>query len=104
LRQIVLHWRPRSFRSIIVERGTKVRPLLPWNRPQGRSVRTLWEVAMDRVTRCLHCGKRMVPAPSYTGRTELKCLFCDKLDPAEMVEPNKWADSPLTAPISETTP
>ena len=26
------------------------------------------EVAMDRVTRCLQCGKRMVPAPSYSGR------------------------------------
>src|SRR5215216_1052509 len=35
---------------------------------------------MDRVTRCLHCGKRMVPTPSYTGSTELKCVFCDKLD------------------------
>ena len=50
---------------------------------------------MDRVTRCLQCGKRMVPAPSYTGRTELKCVFCDKLDPMEMAEPNKWADGPL---------
>jgi hypothetical protein len=59
---------------------------------------------MDRVTRCLHCGKRMVPAPSKTGRTELKCVFCDKLDPMEMVEPNKWADSPLATPISETVP
>jgi phage FluMu protein Com len=59
---------------------------------------------MDRVTRCLHCGKRMVPATSYTGRTELKCVFCDKLDPMEMVETNKRADSPLATPISETTP
>jgi hypothetical protein len=32
---------------------------------------------MDRGTRCLHCG---VPASSYTGRTELKCVFCDKRD------------------------
>jgi hypothetical protein len=37
----------------------------------------------------------MVPAPSYTKRTELKCVFCDKLDPMGMVEPNKWADGPL---------
>jgi hypothetical protein len=61
---------------------------------------------MDRVTRCLQCGKRMVPAPSYTGRTELKCVFCDKLDPnpMEMAEPNKWADSPLATPVSETVP
>ena len=59
---------------------------------------------MDRVTRCLRCGKRMVPAPSYTGRTELKCVFCDRLDPMEMVEPNQWADGPLATPISETVP
>jgi hypothetical protein len=39
---------------------------------------------MDRVTRCLHCGKRMVPTPSYTGRTELKCVFCDKQDSVDI--------------------
>lgn len=59
---------------------------------------------MDRVTRCLHCGKRMVPAPSPTGRTELKCVFCDKLDPMEMPEPVNWAGGPLAAPISEEVP
>ena len=46
---------------------------------------------MDRVTRCLQCGKRMVPARSLTGRTELICVYCDKLDPLEMEEANKWA-------------
>ena len=59
---------------------------------------------MDRVTRCLHCRKRMVPAPSYTGRTELKCIWCDKLDPMETPETRQWADSPLAQPISETAP
>ena len=24
--------------------------------------------------------------PAITGRTELKCLFCDRLDPMEMAE------------------
>ncbi len=57
---------------------------------------------MDRVTRCLQCGKRMVPAPSYTGRTELKCVFCDRPGPREMAEPSKWADSAAAAPVSET--
>ena len=57
---------------------------------------------MDRVTRCLHCRKRMVPAPSYSGRTELKCVFCDKLDPMEALK--EWADSPLAKTISETAP
>ena len=58
---------------------------------------------MDRVTRCLHCGKRMVPVSSLDGRTELKCVFCDKLDPMEMEAANKWADSPLATPISDTS-
>ena len=36
---------------------------------------------MDRVTRCMHCSKENGTGPrSYTGRTELKCVFCDKLD------------------------
>ena len=39
---------------------------------------------MDRVTRCLHCGKRMVPTPSYTRRTELKCVFCDRQDAVDI--------------------
>ena len=46
----------------------------------------------------------MVPMPSLSGRTELKCLFCDKLDPMEMTAANKWADSPLATSISETVP
>ena len=46
----------------------------------------------DRVTRCLHCG------------TELRCIFCEELDPMEMTAANKWADSPLATPISETVP
>jgi hypothetical protein len=59
---------------------------------------------MDTVSRCLHCGRRMVPVSSLSGRTELKCLFCDKLDPLEMMEAKKWADSPLAQSISETVP
>ena len=59
---------------------------------------------MDRVTRCLHCGKRMVPAPSLTGRTELICVYCDKTDPMEIVETAKWAESPLARAITGTSP
>ena len=58
----------------------------------------------DRVTHCLHCRKRLVPMHSFDGRTELKCVFCDKLDPTEMTAANKRADSPLATPISETVP
>jgi hypothetical protein len=59
---------------------------------------------MDRVTRCLHCGKRMVPAPSLTGRTELICVYCDRTDPMESVEITKWAESPLAHTITRTSP
>ena len=59
---------------------------------------------MDRVTCCLQCGKRMVPARSLTGRTEMVCVFSDKLDPMEMEKANKWAESPLAQPISERAP
>jgi hypothetical protein len=59
---------------------------------------------MDRVTRCLQCGKRMVPARSLTGRTELICINCNKLDPQEMEEVKKWAESPLAKPIYEKVP
>jgi hypothetical protein len=59
---------------------------------------------MDRVTRCLQCGKRMVPIPSYSGRTELKCVFCDRLDPMEMAEPRQMGDGPLGIPIAEPVP
>ena len=56
---------------------------------------------MDRVTRCLQCGKRMVPVRSLTGRTELICMYCDKLDPLEMEEEKKWVEGHLSHPISE---
>lgn len=59
---------------------------------------------MDRVTRCLHCGKRMMPAPSPAGRTELVCVYCDKLDPMELEKAEKWAESPLAQPIFERVP
>jgi hypothetical protein len=56
---------------------------------------------MDRVTRCVQCGKRMVPAPGVTGRTELVCVYCEKLDSIEMEQAKKWAESPLAERISE---
>jgi hypothetical protein len=42
--------------------------------------------------------------PSLSGRTELRCSFCVKLDPMEVTAANRWADSPLATPISETVP
>jgi hypothetical protein len=65
---------------------------------------TAREIAMDPVTRCLHFGKRMIPAPSYSGLTELKWVFCDKLDPMETPASKESAESPLAQPISEKAP
>lgn len=59
---------------------------------------------MDKVTRCLRCGKRTVPVPGLYGRTELQCIFCDGLNPLKIEQANKLAASPFATPISETTP
>ena len=44
------------------------------------------------------------PMQSYCGRTDLKCMFCDKLDPIETAGAMQWAESPLAQPISEQAP
>jgi tRNA(Ile2) C34 agmatinyltransferase TiaS len=48
-------------------------------------------------TRCPRCSIRMMPVATSDGRTGLKCLQCDKVDPLK-TEAVKWADSPLTPP------
>ena len=48
---------------------------------------------MERVTRCLHCGKRTVPVPSFHGRSELQCISCD-LDPRKL-ETTARVENPL---------
>ena len=45
---------------------------------------------MERITRCVKCGKLLEPVIAISGRTELQCISCD--DPAV-----KWAEAPLTA-------
>jgi hypothetical protein len=45
--------------------------------------------------------KRLVPVPSASGRTELKCIVCDKLDPMDIPALKEWTDGPLAKPISE---
>jgi DNA-directed RNA polymerase subunit M/transcription elongation factor TFIIS len=61
------------------------------------------EVAtMDRASRCPNCGKHLVPTSSDSGRTELKCVFCDHLDPMELQTARRWADSSLAEPNRET--
>jgi hypothetical protein len=44
--------------------------------------------------RCPHCNKPMKVVLGENGRTEFKCLECDKVDPLE-TDAAKWAESPL---------
>jgi hypothetical protein len=39
----------------------------------------------------------MVPVQATNGRTELKCIRCDPVDPMQ-TDLAKWADSPLANP------
>ena len=48
---------------------------------------------MERVTRCLHCGKRTVPVPSMHGGRKLQCVMCD-LDPRKL-EATAQVENPL---------
>jgi hypothetical protein len=59
---------------------------------------------MDRVTRCLHCGKRMVPAPGLTGRTELICVYCGKTESIGMAEAKQPAEGPMAHPSVNESP
>ena len=61
------------------------------------------------VTRCMHCGKRTVPVPGFTGRTELICVSCgvpkiDSADPLIDETTQKWGCEPTgeTNPIGYT--
>lgn len=45
--------------------------------------------------RCPQCNKRMKAVLGETGRTEFKCLECDRVDPLQ-TDAVKWAESPLS--------
>jgi hypothetical protein len=49
-------------------------------------------------TRCSICSRRLMPVRDAKGRTDLRCLECDKLDPLKTTDAAKWADSPLAPP------
>jgi phage FluMu protein Com len=51
-------------------------------------------------TRCPKCNKRLMAMTDRTGRTELRCLKCDEVDPIKTVAV-KWADGPLAAPLDK---
>jgi hypothetical protein len=52
---------------------------------------------MDQ-TKCPHCGKRLKPVMSLDQRTELRCLFCDNVDPVQ-TDAKLWAQSSLANPL-----
>jgi len=45
--------------------------------------------------RCPHCNERMKIVLGEGGRTEFRCLECDKVDPLEL-EAAKWAENSLS--------
>ncbi len=63
-----------------------------------RVTRPKMEDEMD-VTRCPKCKKRLMAMTDRTGKTEMLCLKCDKVDPMK-TDAAKWADSPLTGPTA----
>jgi phage FluMu protein Com len=47
--------------------------------------------------RCPKCNKLLMAMTDRTGRTELRCLKCDQIDPMK-TRAVRWADSPLAGP------
>jgi hypothetical protein len=56
-----------------------------------------------KITLCEKCGQKLVPKFGENGRTELACLWCDKLDSFQ-VEAAKWAESPTFKPTLPKAP
>lgn len=54
---------------------------------------------MERVTRCLHCGKRTVPVPSL--HSKLQCITCD-LGPWKM-EATAWVENPPSTSFASSS-
>ena len=48
-------------------------------------------------SRCPKCNKRLMSMTDKKGRTELRCLKCDKVDPMK-IDLAKWVASPLSPP------
>ena len=65
---------------------------LDLNSPQNR------EDAMND-QRCPKCKKLMLAMTDRTGKTELRCVKCDKVDPMK-TDAVKWANSGLSCPTN----
>jgi phage FluMu protein Com len=49
--------------------------------------------------RCPKCKKLLMAMTDRTGKTELRCLKCDQVDPLK-TDAIKWAISPLAGPTN----
>ena len=49
------------------------------------------------LTRCPKCNKRLIAMMDPSGKTDLRCLQCDQVDPMK-TEIVKWANSELVPP------
>jgi len=54
---------------------------------------------MSPITHCPDCGHGLIPMLSKTGRTELACIWCERLDP-----PKTGAERRADDPRDEPTP
>jgi hypothetical protein len=46
------------------------------------------------VSRCPNCALRLIATIDENGRTELRCLKCDQIDPLKTVA-KLWSEGPL---------
>jgi hypothetical protein len=49
--------------------------------------------------RCPKCKKLLMAMTDRTGKTQLRCVTCDKVDPMR-AEAVKWANSGLSGPTN----
>lgn len=61
---------------------------------------TQFEGGMDRVSRCLHCGKRLVPTPTFGAERKLQCVWCNKIEQMK-TDFGEWSDSQLAKSASK---
>ena len=67
-------------------------------RMRSRLLSAKREARMDE-GRCPKCSRRLMAMTDAKGRTALRCLKCDKVDPIE-TDALKWASSPLAQKVS----
>ena len=54
------------------------------------------------VSRCPKCALRLMATVDENGRTELRCLKCDQIDPLKTVA-KQWSESPLADKLAKAS-